>query len=157
MNDPQYLNELTSFAIANKIQINYIGKNRFEIENSTEEKLCQILFFINDDILHINDFAIFEIKSRFKNTFMKGLDMKEFGQENKVLIIISFYFKKIHVFGTPDRRKQVKEMINKYMDEINSSVIKIELEIPQYINFKRIYELIDNIKKEYQEKEVKYF
>jgi len=90
---------LSSFATANRIQINYIGKNRFEIENSTEEKLCQILFFINDDILHLNDFAIFEIKSRFKNTFMKGLDMKEFGQEYKVLIIISFYFKKVHVFG----------------------------------------------------------
>ena len=42
-----------------------------------------VTLYINDDILHLNDFAILEIKSRFKHTFMKGLEMKEFGQENR--------------------------------------------------------------------------
>ena len=87
---------------------------------------------------------------------MKGLDMKLFGQENKVLIIISFYFKKVHVYGTPEKRRKVKEMINNYMDEINTSVVRMDLEIPRFCALRKIYEFIDTIKKEYNDKEVKY-
>ena len=124
------------------------------LENSTEEKIRKFQFFINEDLIYISEFALFEIKNNYKNTFLKGQIIKDFCTNNKVLIQIIHYFKKIHIYGTPERRKSVKDLITQYLDDLNSSLLNNIIQIPEGITLRTIYNFIEKIKNDYNREQV---
>ena len=147
LNDNNYLFELEDFAIKNEIVVSILGKNYFVVENSTEEKMRKILYFINDDLVYMSEFAFIELKNNIKDSFTNGMNLKEFCEKNKIFIEVSFYFKKIHVYGTPWNRKKVKDLINNYLDELNSSILNKQILIPENVTLKNIYNFVYEIKK----------
>jgi hypothetical protein len=153
-NDPQFIDELIEFAKYHDIQINFIWKNKFIIENSTEEKISKIMFFINDDLIILNEFAFLEIKNDYKYSFLNGKSIHEYGEENRVHLALNYYFKKLHLYGTPERRKIVKDMITEYMDNLNNSLRKRIFEIPHSIPLKSIFRFLDSTKNEFYSQQV---
>ena len=101
----------------NDIPNHYFTKN-FELINYSIENMKLIQNYIGYTCINLNSFAILELKSKSKDTFLEyNQNIFQYARGMYCNITIIYYESKIIIYGEPRYRKRLYEIISNYFSE----------------------------------------
>ena len=135
--DYQYINKFLSFCQAHNIRvIRKIKKNKendeikksevvkeYELINYSIQNMKLIQNYIGYTTIVLNSFALMEIKSRSADTFLKQQNIKFFAKMNLCRIYIIYNENKIIIYGAPQNRKKLYDIISDYFVKLQQEKI----------------------------------
>ena len=95
----------------------------YELINYTIENMKLIQNYIGFTSIILNSFALLEIKSRSADTFLKQYNIKFFAKMNLCRIYIIYNENKIIIYGAPQNRKKLYDIISEYFVELQKEKI----------------------------------
>ena len=108
---------------ANEIPNHYFTK-KFELINYSIENMKLIQNYIGYTAITLNSFAILELKSKSKDTFLEyNQNIFQYARGYNCNVTIVYYENKIIIYGEPRFRKKLYEIISKYFSELQNEKI----------------------------------
>ena len=95
-NNPEFWEEFNQFTEENKIYYVRKNRNKIFIREFSDFNIRKILSFISEDVIHLCDFSLMEIKLNCCHSFYKRINMEfsQFCTKHKVYIELFHYMKK---------------------------------------------------------------
>lgn len=93
----------------------------YQILNYTPEKKQLIDQFINETEIQLNQFALIELKSKAKDTFLylhRCSNLVQYGRERDCNINVIFFENKIVIYGALNKRNELKRIIANYFSKL---------------------------------------
>ena len=111
----------------NKIR-NYSLTKTFELINYSIENMKLIQNYIGFTTISLNSFAILELKSKSKDTFLEyNQNIFQYARNMNCNITIIYYENKITIYGEPRYRKRLYEIISEYFSQLQNEKIIFSL------------------------------
>ena len=108
-----------------KIRIpNYSFTKKFELINYSIENMKLIQNYIGNTQISLNSFALLELKSKSKDTFLEyNQNIFQYARSMYCNISIIYYENKIIIYGSPNFRKRLYEILSRYFSKLQSEKI----------------------------------
>ena len=138
--DYDYFPKFRQFCQENNLNIVYKKQNfkiampshyftkKFELINYSIENMKLIQNYIGCTSINLNSFAIMELKSKSKDTFLEyNQSIFQYARSMYCNITIIYYENKIVIYGEPKYRKRLYEIISNYFSELQKEKIIFSL------------------------------
>ena len=164
--DFYYMNNFYNFCIENDIKIIripfYSNQNKsftnssinydyltFQILNYSLENYKLIKTYLSTEIVQLNQFALFELKSLSKDVFFynKNNDIYSYCLEKKCNIKIYYFENKIEIFGSPENRNKLKIEFVNYFKKLQKEKISYNFKFKEEFLLKKYLQKECNKKK----------
>ena len=111
----------------NQIPNHYFAK-KFELINYSIENMKLIQNFIGNTTISLNSFALLELKTKSKDTFLQyNQNIFQYARNYNCNITIIYYENKLIIYGIPKYRKQLYEIISDYFSKLQNEKIIFSL------------------------------
>ena len=106
-----------------KIHFHHFTK-KFELINYSVENMKLIQNYIGNTIISLNSFAMLELKSKSKDTFLEyNQNIFQYARELNCNITIIYYENKIIIYGEPNYRKKLYDILSNYFYQLQQEKI----------------------------------
>ena len=123
---PDYENDFFKYLNDNYIEVTKLNFSRYfviyKIENYTPNNRSLIDYYINETEMHLNNFALKEIKTRTQDTFIfqtNSENLRSFAIAHNVHIDTVYIDKKLIIYGAPTYRERVASIITDYIETLS--------------------------------------
>ena len=107
---------------------NYYLTKKFELINYSIENMKLIQNYIGYTTISLNSFAMLELKSKSKDTFLEyNQNIFQYARTMNCNITIIYYENKIIIYGEPKYRKRLYEIFSDYFSELQKEKIIFNL------------------------------
>ena len=107
---------------------NYYLTKKFELINYSLENMKLIQNYIGYTTISLNSFAMLELKSKSKDTFLEyNQNIFQYARTMNCNITIIYYENKIIIYGEPKYRKRLYEILSDYFSELQKEKIIFNL------------------------------
>ena len=107
----------------NQIPNHYFTK-KYELINYSLENMKLIQNYIGNTTISLNSFAILELKTKSKDTFLEyNQNIFQYARSYNCNITIIYYENKIIIYGIPKYRKRLYEIISNYFSQLQNEKI----------------------------------
>ena len=127
----------------------YHFTKKFELINYSMENMKLIQNYIGYTIIYLNSFAMLELKSKSKDTFLEyNQNIFKYARNYNCNISIIYYENKILIYGEPNSRKKLHDIFSDYFNKLQKEKIIYSL------NGKKDSLLLKNICKKINQKQI---
>ena len=106
-----------------KIHFHHFTK-KFELINYSIENMKLIQNYIGNTIICLNSFAMLELKTKSKDTFLEyNQNIFQYARNYNCNITIIYYENKIIIYGEPNYRKKLYEILSDYFYQLQQEKI----------------------------------
>ena len=103
---------------------NHFFTKKFELINYSIENMKLIQNYIGYTTITLNSFAILELKSKSKDTFLEyNQNIFQYARGYNCNVSIIYYENKIIIYGEPKYRKKLYEIISNYFSQLQNEKI----------------------------------
>ena len=106
-----------------KINFHHFTK-KFELINYSVENMKLIQNYIGNTIISLNSFAMLELKTKSKDTFLEyNQNIFQYARNLNCNITIIYYENKIIIYGEPNYRKKLYDILSNYFYQLQKEKI----------------------------------
>lgn len=117
-----------------------IKHHYYQLLNYTPEKKQLIDQFISETEIQLNQFALFELQLKAKDTFLyqQRLDLIQYGKGHYCYINVIFFENKIILYGTPAHRNELKTVITTYFNKLMEERVLFSIAKEQQLSIRTL-------------------
>ena len=121
------------------------GTNVLRMKDYSKEKMDIINAYIKETEIQLSDFAMYELKSRSKDTFLFFEDenylssLKDFIKSNNCNVDIVYFERKIILYGPPKSKEKIKQIICDYSLKLSSETMTKKVSKDQVLLFRYLF------------------
>ena len=102
----------------------YLFSKKFELINYSVENMKLIQNYIGNTIICLNSFAMLELKAKSKDTFLEyNQNIFQYARSRNCNISIIYYENKIIIYGEPNYRKKLYDILSDYFQKLQKEKI----------------------------------